>query len=352
MAKLKLHLLVPGAITQRTGGYRYDARIVDGLRSLGWPVTVHELVGQYPDPDERALHAVAGALDGVGDGEIALIDGLCLTAAAPVLKRHAGRIGRVGLVHHPAALETGVSETLARVLAAGERTALAACDQVIATSRTSAVGLNADYAVAPGRLTVVEPGVDPAPLARGSGDGVPNLLCVGTITARKGHGLLVAALATLTDLPWRLVCAGSGTRDPGTAAAVHGAVATAELGEQISFVGELADDALDAAFAEADLLVSASHYEGYGMALTEALARGLPIVATAGGAVAQTVPADAGLIVPGGNCTALAAALRQVVGMPDRRRALAEGAKRARATLTGWPQAAARFAQLLESAPW
>ncbi|MHA1572045.1 MAG: glycosyltransferase family 4 protein, partial [Alphaproteobacteria bacterium] len=327
-------------------------RIVEGLRDLGWPVRVHELVGRYPDPDDEALGAVADTLDGVGDGEIAIIDGLCLTAAGPVLKQHAGRIGRVGLVHHPAALETGVPESLARQLAEGERVALAACDQVVATSKTTAVGLNADYDVAPGRLSVVEPGVDPAPLAQGTRDGAPNLLCVGTVTARKGHILLVAALATLTDLPWRLLCAGSEARDPATAAAVQRAVVAAGLEARISFAGELTDSELAAAYADADLLVSASHYEGYGMALTEALARGLPIVATAGGAVAQTVPGDAGIIVPSGDSRVLAAALRVVLGMPDRRQALALGARRVRGTLTSWPQAAARFAAVLESAPW
>lgn len=345
MARRNAHLLLPGPIDQRTGGYLYDARIVQGLRALGWSVKVHELAGRYPLPDEMAQGAVAAALDGVGDGATAIVDGLCLAAAGAALEEHDGRIGRVGLVHHPAALETGVPAPVARDLAGLERAALAVCDQVIATSRTSAVGLAADYGVAGGRLAVVEPGVDEAPIARGSRDGVPNLLCVGTLTARKGHELLVEALAGMTDLPWRLLCAGSETRDRAVAVAVRAAVVHEELADRVTFGGELADEALARAYDDADLLVSASYYEGYGMALTEALARGLPIVATAGGAVAQTVPREAGLVVPQGE---LGAALRRAVGEPALRRGLAAGARRARASLSRWPEAASRFAAILE----
>ncbi len=347
-----MHLLLPGSIRQRTGGYRYDARIVDGLRGLGWPVSVHELAGNFPEPDAAGRAAVAAALAGVAAGEIAVVDGLCLSAAGPLLAGLAPGIGTVALVHHPAALETGYSTAAARALADGERAALAACDRVVVTSATTAALLAADYAVLPARLTVVEPGVDRAPVATGSGDGVPNLLCVGTVTARKGHGLLVAALTEITDLDWHLLCAGSATRDPVVAAAVRLAVQQAALADRVTFTGELADDAMDRAYDGADILVSAAHYEGYGMALTEGLARALPIVATAGGAVARTVPEDAGLIVPGGDARSLAAALRRVLEDSGLRQALTAGALRARASLAGWDDTTARFAGVLSGAPW
>ena len=63
--------------------------------------------------------------------------------------------------------------------------------------------LLADFHVTPDRLGVVEPGTDrPERHATGSGTAEPNLLCVATITPRKGHLILVEALAKLADLPW------------------------------------------------------------------------------------------------------------------------------------------------------
>jgi len=328
----RLDFLVPGALTQRTGGSFYDAHMVAGLHDLGWDVTVHELVGRYPDADARARNAVAAAL---ADTDLPVLDGLCLAAAGD------GLGGRgVALVHHPAALETGLDAATAARLEVAERAALAHAARTIATSPHTAAILTRDYGVPVDRLGVVVPGTDPASRAAGS-DGT-HLLCVATLTRRKGHATLVAALARLADLDWTLDCVGSLDRDAATATAVRDAIDRHGLADRIVLAGELDAAGVAAAYHRADVFVLASHYEGYGMVLGEALARGLPVVACAGGAVADTVPADAGLLVPPGDVDALAVALRRVLTEPGLRDRLAAGARAAR--LPDWPTQTRAFA--------
>jgi len=342
-----VHLLVPGPLDQRTGGYIYDRRIVLGLRALGRDVVVHELCGRFPLADEAAHSATRDALAALPPGAQPLIDGLAFAGVAGLLERLPRPF--VALVHHPLALETGLSEGAAKALAAAERRVLAAAARVIVTSPATSADLAA-YDVDPARIGVVLPGTEPAPLARGSGGHEVALLCVASLTARKGHLVLLEALAAVSDLPWRLTCIGSPERDPATAGAIAAAIRTHGLGSRVELVGEQSEAALQPYYDTADLFVLASHHEGYGMVLAEALARGLPIVATRAGAIPGTVPADAGLLVPPGDPVALAAALRRAIGTPALRQRLAAGARAARARLPGWPDAARAFASELARA--
>jgi glycosyltransferase involved in cell wall biosynthesis len=194
---------------------------------------------------------------------------------------------------------------------------------------------------------VAIPGIDPAPIATGSPTRRPHLLCVGTLTPRKGHRLLLEALAGVLDLDWTLACVGSAERDSATATQIRETIAVLGLSDRVSLVGEVSQEALSAAYARADVLVSASFYEGYGMALAEGLARGLPIVAVAAGAVADTVPPAAGLLVPPNDQAALSTALRQALGKPDIRRRLQEGALAAREGLPCWADTATAIERAL-----
>ena len=197
-------------------------------------------------------------------------------------------------MHHPLADETGLDAARRARFAALERAALAACAGVVVTSAFSARRLEA-YGVAPARVRAVPPGTDPVPLAAGpEPEDPPLLLSVGTVTPRKGQRVLAAALARLAALPWRCVCAGSLERDPGYAAEVTAFARETGLGDRLRFAGECGAAELDRLYHRASLFVLPSYYEGYGMALAEALARGLPVVSTTGGAIPHTVPADAG----------------------------------------------------------
>jgi glycosyltransferase involved in cell wall biosynthesis len=256
------------------------------------------------------------------------------------------RLRLIALVHHPLAEETGLSEERAAALRISERRALKAVRQVVVTSGYTA-GLVAGLGVNPERIGVVEPGTDPAPLASGSGGSTLNLLSVASLTHRKGHAVLLDALAELKDRRWRLTCVGSLRQSPTTVAELRERIAALDLGGRVTLTGEVADAALAGFYDSADLFVLATRFEGYGMALAEALARGLPVVSTRTGAVTETVPKDAGLLVPPNHPGALAAALANVMDDPVLRRRLSRGARAARSRQSSWEIAARRLAGIL-----
>ncbi len=338
-----LHLVVPGPLDQRTGGYIYDRRIVAGLRALGHSITVHELDGRFPLVDDTACTAATATLEVMADG-LPIIDGLALPAFVGLL----GRLPPwVALIHHPLALETGLTPAEAEAFAALEQRLLRGAARIIVTSPQTRRDLAA-YDVDPGRVAPVLPGTDPAPLARGSNGSGCALLCIASLTPRKGHLMLIDALSRLGDLDWHLTCVGSCERDPATARAVAAAITQHGLEDRVRLVGEQIEADLGPFYDRADLFVLASHHEGYGMVLAEALARGLPIVSTTAGAIPNTVPKSAGLLVPPGDAAVLSETIRLVLSEPTLRGRLAAGARAARANLPSWNDAAAAFARELQ----
>lgn len=340
-------VLLPGDPETRTGGYIYDKRIVDGLRALGRPVTVVRLPDAFPYPDAPALAAARAALAALDDGAVAVVDGLAFSAMPEVVAAEAGRLRLVALIHHPLALETGLDAAQRADLFDRERRALPAARRIVVTSRRTARDLE-PYGVAAHDVSAILPGTDPAPIARGSGGRGPVLLCVATVTPRKGHIVLLDALEGLRDRPWRLICAGSLERDAPTARAVQAMVAARDLGRRVEFLGEIAGPALDAAYDGADLFVLPSFHEGYGMAYAEALARGLPVIGTTAGAIPDTVPAAAGLLVAPGDATALRGAIARCLDDPATLASLRRGALAARRDLPDWPAAARAFSAVLD----
>ncbi|MBW8726737.1 MAG: glycosyltransferase family 4 protein [Inquilinus limosus] len=342
---MTIAFLLPGDPESRTGGYIYDKRIVEGLRGLGRRVTLHRLGDGFPFPTEAEMAEAAAVLRGLPDGTLTVVDGLAFSVLPRQMAAEASRLRLVALIHHPLAFEQGLSPTRRQALEVSEKAALTAARRVIVTSPGTARDLQG-YGVEAGRIGVVLPGTDPTPPARGSGEAAPVLLCVATLTPRKGHLDLVAALQRLAGLPWRLVCAGSLERDAEHAKAV---LAAAEgLPGRIRFLGEINEPTLLHHYDRSDLFVLPSHHEGYGMALAEASARGLPIVSTTGGAIPDTVPPDAGILVPPGDVDALAEALRRLLTDPGARLRLREAGLAARARLPGWPDQAAAFAHELD----
>lgn len=341
---MKLALLVPAPFETLSGGYLYDRRMVAGLRGLGHDVTVVELAGQHPMPDAAAQASARAALAALPADSIAVIDGLGLPAFGPLAGELENRRA-IGLIHHPTALETGQNAEALRAL---ELALFPAMARLIATSRLTAEGLAADFAIPPARIGVVEPGTDRASRARGTGEPV-QLVSVASLTPRKGHDVLLRALARLTDLDWRLNIVGGG-RD-----SVHGhglAALAAELAiaQRVTFSGPLCGPALDAAYASADIFALATHWEGYGMAAAEALARGLPCAITQGGAIADVVPKAACVMAQPGDHNALSRALRRVIFDTGLRSQMAEAAWAAAETLPRWEDRAEKFAAELEHA--
>ncbi len=353
----------PGDLATRTGGYRYARQLLAALQRRGLTARIHRLADSFPFPDSAALAHADRLLAGLADGSKVVVDGLAFGAMAGVAGRHAARLKLVALVHHPLALETGLDPAVAARLAASERDALAGARAIVVTSPATAVSL-LDYGVAPDRITVVLPGTG-RPQAAGpaatttattataaAASGAPvRLLCVASLTPRKGHLLLVAALAACRQRDpaarWQLLCIGSAERDPACAASIRSRIMEHGLDAQIVLAGERDEVGVARAYEEADVFVLASYHEGYGMVLAEALAAGLPVVSTTAGAIPETVPAGAGLLVPSGDVAALSRALAQMIGQPGLRRSMSAAARAAAAVLPDWDDAARRFTAVL-----
>jgi glycosyltransferase involved in cell wall biosynthesis len=334
-------------LNQHTGGYIYDRRIAEGLRGLGWDVQVIELDGGFPHPSVEALDQAAGALAGIASNSAVLIDSLAYGAMPDVVAAEASRLRLAALVHLPLSAAARLEGGAEAAVDAMERRALQ-CARVVVVTGTAALPLLSRYRLPAERVMVVEPGTDRAPIARGSRVDEPlGLLCVATLNQIKGHELLLESLSDLKQTDWRLACVGSLTRDPVTVSRVRSLLVRLDLQDRVTFTGELTGDELEARYALADVFVLATRQETFGMAVAEALAHGIPVVATATGSVQDLVADDAGLIVPAGDRQALASALRQVVGSAELRARLTAGACRARMRLRTWDQAATEMARCL-----
>lgn len=337
---------IPGDIETRTGGYIYDRRVMELLPSCGVDINVLRLPAGFPFPSADDMAQALRLLESVAPSDVILADGLAWGAISPERARNL-RAPVVALCHHPLGLEAGLSEAQSRAFIENERRILAASAHVIVTSATTAQTLMQDFGVASQRIAIAEPGTDRRPRASGSRDPL-HFLAVGSLVPRKGYEILVQALAMISDAPWRCTIAGSPDRAPAYAEQVRAMIAEQGLQERIHLAGEIGDEALAALYLAADVFVSASHYEGYGMVLAEALAHGLPIVTTTGGAAASTAPDEAAIKIAPADPRALADALRAMVEQPRLREALAAAAWQAADSLPRWEDAAARIAQVLK----
>jgi glycosyltransferase involved in cell wall biosynthesis len=341
-----LAFAVPGDLGTPTGGYRYDRRIIQELRELGWRVDITDLGGDFPLPSRTQRAAALATLSAMPDDNPIVIDGLAFGVLPEAGALH--RASLIALVHQPLALDPALDATQADAFRATERAALATAARVIVTSEATARIVIADYGVPSQRISVVRPGNDPVPPALGSNDEVVRLLSVGSVVPVKGYDVLIAALATLADMPWRLTIAGDRTRNPAAAAQLDAQIAAYGLDDRIAVLGAVPPERIDQLFLASDIFVLASRFEGYGMALAEAIAHGMPIVSTTAGAIPQTMPAGAGLLAPPNDAAALAQALRRLIGEPAERRRLATNARAAAARLPTWKDSAQLFADAVE----
>ncbi len=339
---MRVHFAIPGDIETRTGGYIYDRRVMALLPQFGIDVVHMQLPASFPFPSADDLATTRVKFAGVPAGDVIVADGLAWGACSAEFAA-ATSAGIIALCHHPLGLESGLEAELAAHLLQNERAVLAASAHVIVTSGETAKTLVNDFGVPAQKMTVAEPGTDRKPRMVG-GAGAPQLLAVGSVVPRKGYDVLVDALSRIGNLDWRCTIAGSISRAPDFAARVKDKITDAHLGERIVLTGEVDDAALEELYAAADIFVSASHYEGYGMVLTEALSRGLPIVTTTGGAAATTVPDGAAMKVASGDAIGLADALRKLIQDSSLRRQIAEAAWIEAENLPRWENTAAKIA--------
>jgi glycosyltransferase involved in cell wall biosynthesis len=350
-----VHVVVPDGIddpARPSGGNTYDRHLCRGLTSLGWSVHEHAVPGCWPRPDAASLAALAGVVRRIPDDAVVLVDGLVASAAPEVLVPQAGRLRLVVLVHMP--LGHRPADDVADDARMRERAVLAAAAAVVTTSAWTRRRLLELYPLPADRMHVAEPAVDVADRATGTAAGGA-LLCVAAVTFDKGHDVLLDALAATTDLSWQCVCVGSLDRDPEFVEGLRRRSLEGGLSDRVYFPGPRTGADLDRSYAAADLMVLASRAETYGMVVTEALARGLPVVAAEVGGLTEALGHGAdgtrpGLLVPPDDPAALGAALRTWLGDAELRGRLRRAACQRRESLSGWETTTSVFAGVLAGA--
>jgi glycosyltransferase involved in cell wall biosynthesis len=338
---------VPGSLDTPTGGYAYDRRVIAELAKLGCQTEIVDLGDGFPRPSPQTRAAAHALLARTPLGRPIVVDGLALGALPEAAAVLGASRPLVALVHHPLALETGLSADEADALRTSERAALASVRHVIVTSASTARILAAEYGAAPDRLTVAVPGTDRTVPTRKNQEGPLALLAVGSLVPRKGYDVLIAALATLAHLPWHLTIVGDPDRSPETAKELSAQIEALGLDRHVTLAGAVPAERLGEFYGNSDLFVLASRFEGYGMAFAEAMAHGLPVIGTTAGAIPETVPGDAGILVPPDDAAALAVALRRLATDARERARLASGARETGARLPTWQETAMVFHRIL-----
>jgi glycosyltransferase involved in cell wall biosynthesis len=350
-----VHFVVPDGIDEParpSGGNTYDRHLCRGLASLGWSVHEHPVAGCWPRPDAGSFAALAGVMQRIPDDAVVLLDGLIASTAPEALVPQARRLRLVVLVHMPLGHrppEGGVDDARRR-----ESAVLSVAAAVVTTSGWTRRRLLELYPLHPDRVHIAEPAVDAAELATGTAAGGA-LLCVAAVIPEKGHDVLLDALAVTTDLSWHCVCVGSLDRDPAFAEALRRRTVDGGLADRVDFTGPRTGADLDRSYAVADVVVLASRAESYGMVVTEALARGLPVVAAEVGGLPEALGHGAdgirpGLLVPPEDPAALAAALRAWLSDAELRRQLRRVACERRESLSGWSATTSVLAAALAEA--
>ncbi len=338
---------IPGDLALPTGGYRYDREMLARLPAQGIAIRHLPLGGGYPAPGAGDIADTKAHLKACNPRHILLIDGLALGAMPPeMIAALPHRV--VALVHHPLGLEAGLTAERAALLLANERAVLAHVRHIIVTSPATKRILINDLGLSDRSITVAEPGTERAPRGAGGGSSL-QVLAVGAVSERKAYDHLVKALMPLQGMDWRLTIAGSLTLQPDATAALRETIDRSGVPDRITLAGALDDIDLAALYAKADLFAMSSLFEGYGMALTEALARGLPIVASSGGAAAETLPDLAAIKVAPGDIGALTDALRRVMSDGALRRRMGDAAWAAAALLPSWDDTARDIADVIKA---
>jgi glycosyltransferase involved in cell wall biosynthesis len=343
---------VPGSFPATTGAIVFDSMLAEHLRSQGHDVTTVPVAGAHPMPDAAARASAAElwrAHQPLSPADTVVIDGFCLYAFDG-LDHHLSAAGAIGMVHHPMSLEPQLPQAERDAFMAIEQRILPLLARIVVPSETIRTRLTAALALPPAMVEVVTPGIPDAPRSAGSGGHRSHLLAIGSLIPRKGHETVLRALAGLADLDWTLTICGDGNIDPGHAAALGALVEALGLVDRVVFAGACSRVRLESLWQAADVFVSGSCFEGYGMAVAEAVRRGLPLAITNGAAAAEVIPLDGSVIVEPGDHVQLSKALRRLIFGAPLRQDLAEAAWQAGRVFPTWTDQAKRFADLFRIA--
>ncbi len=344
MTRPRIAFAVPGKITTLTGGTIYDRRVIEALPGLGCDVQHIELPGSFPAPPPDDMDRTFSQLSDVPPDVPLIVDGLAFGALDP--ERVSGlRSPLIPLVHHPLAEESGLTEARRTHLFETERANLSHAHHVLVPSPHTAELLRDRYDVHRENISIARPGTDRPRLASAPTD-PPLILAVGIQLPRKGHDVLIRALSHVKDLEWQAVIAGA-PLDPAFSGDLRALRSDTGLEARLDLAGRIDRNALERLYAKASVFALATRYEGYGIVFDEALSYGLPIVSCAAGAVPDTVPQSAGLLVPPDAPEAFAEALRTMLTDLPFRRGCADAARAAGNALPGWDDTAKAFVDAL-----
>ena len=336
-----VYFVVPGAIDEPervSGGNVYDRHVRDELRNTGWDVRMVVI-------EEESGPFATRALSTVPDGALVLIDGLIAVRESAAMAAQSRRLRMIVLAHMVASLTPGFSADATDPadpadpadVVGRERAALQSADRVIATSEWTRSELVSRSLVHPHDVVTAHPGTDPALATIASRTG-GRLLCVGVVAPHKGQDVLLRALARLTEVgDWTCTFVGSLSTAPDFVAELRQIIRSERLVMRVNFAGTLAGQELDAAYGRADLVVAPSRTESFGMVVAEALARGIPVVASRVGGIPEALSrSGAGILIPADDPAALETALREWWASPALRTELATAAREATATVRSW----------------
>ncbi len=339
-----IYFAIPGDLDTPSGGYRYDRQVIAQLQRRGYAVEVLHLSDRFPWPEPPDLAQAATLFASLPNRSMLLVDGLALGVLSEEVAPLRERLSLFALVHHPLAYETGLTAEQIAHFRQTETAALRHCRGVIVTSPHTAAVLQREYAVTQ-PITVALPGIslpELLPLTRISDE--KQLLCVGALIPRKGHERLIRALTPYREARWHLHCVGR-CLEP-TTRHLRAILDETALTHKVTLHGEKTDAELAQFYREADGLISAAHYEGFGMAIAESIAYGLPIIATAAGAVADWLPPQAAHVVA--DDAALQTAIGRLLTDDAWSNALRQQARQYRDQLPSWGDTATALLNGLE----
>jgi hypothetical protein len=334
---------IPGDKDRRTGGFIYEATVLRFLNALGCETRHLVLPDSFPDPTPEDMAHTLEVLRAVPADHPIILDGLVFGSIEPAGLATV-KADIIAMIHHPLGLETGLDAKRAEFLLSNEAAALRHTAHVIVPSLHTAQILTRDFDVDADRITIAPPGF-PVPDAACAPIDPPLILSVGLLAERKGHDVLIAALAGLQDLPWQAEIIGK-PHDEGFATRLYTKAEASGLSDRLHFLGEVSEAQISERYNAASIFALATRYEGYGMVLSEAMQYGLPVVSCAVGAVPDTV-GEAGILVPADDPEAFGHALRKLLTDPAERAHYSAAARKNAAALPKWEDTARHFVDVI-----